>query len=283
MKSRIIPAIFVLAIASLACSFNVDLGEAPTPGPDIVDAIDVPAPSAGPLHLSLTFGAGELHLAPGAGDRLLSGTATYNIADFKPEVTQNGGDVLVKQGDYEFSTAPTLHKFKNVWDLKLGNQPMDLAIQAGAYQGRMDLGGLSLTDLTVQDGAADVKLSFSEPNPAEMSVLRYETGASDVTLEGLGNANFNTMIFRSGAGNYTLDFSGELQRDGIVTVESGLGNLTLVIPEGVKASVTAEGGLSNITADSGWSQNGHVYTQEGQGPSLTLVVRMSAGNLTISH
>ena len=47
-----------------------------------------------------------------------------------------------------------------------------------------------------------------------MSILRYETGASTVKLNGLANANFGTLIFSGGAGDYTLDFSGDLQRSG---------------------------------------------------------------------
>ena len=71
-----------------------------------------------------------------------------------------------------------------------------------------------------------------------MTVFRYETGASSVKLTGLANANFGTLIFNSGAGDYTLDFSGTLKRDATITVSSGISNLILVIPDGVTANVT---------------------------------------------
>ena len=41
---------------------------------------------------------------------------------------------------------------------------MDLTINAGAYQGDFQFGGLSLTGLTVKDGAASVDLDFNKPN-----------------------------------------------------------------------------------------------------------------------
>jgi hypothetical protein len=170
---------------------------------------------------------------------------------------------------------------KNEWDLKLGSMPMDLVISAGAYDGTLELGGLSLTSLEVNDGASNVDLSFSEPNPVEMSILRYATGASDVTLTGLANANFSTLTFSGGAGNYTLDFSGELQQDAVATIDSGFGNLSLIIPENVNAKVTVEGAAVNINHGSGWSQSGQNYTQEGEGHTLTIVVKMAAGNLLI--
>jgi hypothetical protein len=234
------------------------------------------------VQLSLEFGAGEMYLSPGSAALLVDGTATYNIEDFKPQIVEREAGVLIKQGDYGFSTAPTLRNLKNIWDLKLGDFPTDLSIRAGAYKGRLELGGLSLASLSVEDGAAEVELAFSEPNQTEMSVFRYQTGASNVTLEGLGNANFNSMTFDSGAGNYTLDFSGQWERAATITIESGLSNLTLIIPEDVNAHVTVDGGLTNVSTDRNWSRADDSYSQDGSGPAVTIIVRMGAGNLTIT-
>ncbi len=160
---------------------------------------------------------------------------------------------------------------------------MDLTINAGAYSGTYELGGLSLTNLTIKDGASNVKLSFSQANPSEMTIFRYETGASNVKLSGLANANFGTMIFDSGAGDYTLDFSGTLKRDATITISSGLSNIILVIPQNVNANVTTESGLANINAGPGWTQNGNQYTQSNSGPKLTFLIKTGAGNLTLTH
>jgi hypothetical protein len=113
-------------------------------------------------------------------------------------------------------------------------------------------------------------------------MLRYETGASNVKLTGLANANFSTLQFSGGAGNYTLDFSGELQRDAVVTIEAGFGDLSLVIPEDVNAVVTVEGAALNVNHSSGWAQNGQKYTQKGSNSTLTILVKMAAGNLVIT-
>lgn len=160
---------------------------------------------------------------------------------------------------------------------------MALTIDGGAYEADLELGGLSLTSLTVSDGAANVELSFSELNQSEMSIFRYETGASNVKLTGLSNANFSTFDFSSGAGDYTLDFSGDLQRDASVTIDTGLSNIILVIPQDVNALIKVDSGASNINAVPGWEQNGDTYTQEGDGPTLTFVISIGAGNLTISN
>jgi hypothetical protein len=210
---------------------------------------------------------------------LVEGTATYNVPNFKPEVKEDNGDIQIEQG--EFKTL-NVTDFKNEWDLMLGDTPMDLEINAGAYKGRYEFGGLALTSLTIKDGASDVQVSFSESNPTEMSVFRYETGASNVELTGLANANFETLFFNGGAGDYTLDFSGELGQEVTARVETGFGDLTLVIPEDLDARVTVEGAAVNVTHSSGWGQNNSTYTQDGSGPTLTIIVKMGAGNVTIT-
>jgi len=282
MNVKIISAILVLALASLACGFSIDLPQRQKAGPEVKETITVANPDSNETRLTLSFGAGKLTLSPGpSGENLVDGTVIYNVKELKPDIQKNGNSIEIKQGD--FKSLPAFDNLKNEWDLKVGNTPLDLIVQAGAYEGNLELGGLALKSLTVKDCASHVDVSFLEPNQTEMSLLRYETGASDVKLKGLGNANFSTLTFSGGAGSYTLDFSGTLQRDATVTIESGFGNMSLVIPEDVAAVVTVEGAAVNVSAGSGWTQNGKQYTQKGLGPSLTILVKMAAGNLVINH
>lgn len=280
MSYKMFSIVLILALAILACGFSVSLPKAPTPGPDVTDNITVPAPDSGVALLNILFGAGELNLNPGA-ENLVEGTATYNVPDLKPEIITDSNGIEIKQGSLKDIPYPT--NIKNNWDFKLGNAPMDLTVNAGAYTGTYEFGGLSLTNLTIKDGASNVKLAFSQPNPSEMTVFRYETGASNVKLNSLANANFSTMIFNSGAGDYTLDFSGALKRDATISISSGLSNIILVIPQNVNANVTAESGLANINAGPGWTQNGDQYAQSGSGPTLTFLIKTGAGNLTLTH
>lgn len=269
----------ILALATMACGFSVNIPSAPTPGLEVTDDIAVAVPKGDEPRLKISFGAGELKLSPGAKDMLVEGTATYNVHNFKPEIEENGASIEIKQGEFQ---SLNVTDFKNVWDLKLGETPMELEINAGAYKGRYEFGGLALTGLTIKDGASEVDVSFSAPNLTEMSVFRYETGASNVELTGLANANFSTLIFNGGAGDYTLDFSGEMLADATARVETGFGDLKLVVPEGVDAKVTVEGGPVNVNHSSGWGQSNQTYTQEGSGPTLTIIVKMGAGNVTIT-
>jgi len=279
MNVKIISAIPALAFASLACGFDSDLPERVAPGELVEESITVAGSGSDEMRLIISFGAGTLKLSPGA-ENLLDGTAVYNIPQLKPEIIRGDGKVEIKQSD--FKNIVNFKEIRNVWDLNLGAMPIDLTINAGAYNGEYEFGGLSLTSLTVKDGASSVELSFSEPNQTRMSILRYETGASNVTLSGLANANFSTLIFSGGAGDYKLDFNGELTNDGIVNVEAGAGNVQLIIPKDVNARVTVESALAGINHSSNWSQNGNEYSQNSEGPMLTIIVKMAAGNLTIT-
>ena len=278
MQTKIISAILVLALASLACGITVDLPEQAKVGPEITDSITVETPKADEAQLDLSFGAGDLTISTGA-ENLVDGTALYNVRDLKPEIVTREGEIEIKQGKFE--NIPPFEGMKNEWNLKLGRMPMDLTIAAGAYDGNLELGGLALKSLNIQDGASDVELSFSEPNRVEMSTFSYTTGASEVRMEGLANANFKTFVFNSGAGDYTLDFSGELQRDATVSIDCGFSDLTLIIPKDMPVVVTIDSALADIHMGEGWSQKNNTYSQAGEGPNLTILINMGAGDLRI--
>ncbi len=276
--------LFVLILASLACSVNFNLPTTQVKtGSLVTEDISIPVPDASDVDLTLALGAGELTLNPNAESALLEGTVSYNVPDFKPETTMEGGTITLEQGELNIDGIPQFDEdVENSWDLKLGTTAMTLRINAGAYVGKYDLGGLSLENLYVSDGAADVALDFSALNLVEMGILDYSTGASNVTLTHLANANFGTLVFKSGAGNYTLDFSGEFQRDANVKIDSGLSTVKIIVPEGMNVKLAFDGGLTNVTTSGNWEKlNDTTYFQTGEGPTLTITVDMGAGNLEL--
>jgi hypothetical protein len=97
----------------------------------------------------------------------------------------------------------------------------------------------------------------------------------------LGNTNFTNMVFRSGAGNYTLDFSGDLQQDASVDIQSGVSNVSIIIPQGTAARLSYEGALLNVNARDSWLASGGDYILSGDGPTITINVDMGAGNLEL--
>lgn len=277
----------LLGLTLSGCGINIELPfktETKT-GPTVTEIIQVPVPDfTPPLDLNISFGAGKITLLPNPGSDLLFGTAAYNVDDFKPEITVDDAGVTLKQGNLKLNAIPTIDSLiKNEWNIAIASYPIELTIKAGGYSGEYEFGGLSLTDLHISDGAATVKLKFSTPNAAAMNSFRYETGASNITMEKLGNANFQTMIFQSGAGNYSLDFSGILQRDASVFIETGLSRLVISVPEGVQAEVNFEGPLSKVLTSGNWQESGNEYILEGQGPKLTITIETKAGTVTLQN
>lgn len=283
---KILAVIGAIALTTLACTFTIDNQiRGVTVGSLETTDIEVPEPGSDQIsRVVLEFGAGQLNLSPGARDALISGKATYNVSEFEPKVTVDDSRVKISQQVDEVNLIPILDdQLENRWDLQFGASPLELEISAGGYQGEFELGGIPLYELRIAEGAADTNLSFSEINPVEMDSLRYDTGASRATLSGLANANFREFDFRSGAGDYRLDFSGQLQQDADVSIKSGLSSIVIIVPEGTTATVRFEGGLANVDRSGAWDRSGGVYRMSGEGPELNITIEMGAGNLELRN
>lgn len=282
MKRSLIPILIVLMLATLACSVNINLPKVET-GPDQTFTVDVPAAKPDQTtNLTMEMGAGIFNLSGGA-DKLIEGTVVYNAINWKPQLVYENNNLTLTQGKPGGFRSLSGENIKNTWDIQLGSTPIDLTIRAGAYQGNIDLSGLRLTGLDISDGASQADLKFTKPNPEKMGTFNYRTGASQVKLVGLGYANFSQMTFEGGAGSYTLDFTGKLNRDASVTVKAGICDITIVVPEGTKAVVNMDESLNNVNLDGTWNTSGHSYTTAGEGPVLDIHIDMGLGNLTLVY
>lgn len=275
-----------LALASLACGITltmpddaIEIGEMRT------EDILISAPSGGKsASVTLEFGTGELFLNPGSDDGLIVGTATYNVDGLEPIISAGGGDVSIKQDPPEFKLGglPNIKEVENTWDLYFNDTPMDLEVRAGAFTGTFELGGMAIQELKITSGASKTDLAFSTPNLTSMGQFHFRTGASTANLYSLSNANFSLMKFEGGAGSYTLDFSGTLTRDATVEIDAAVSNVKLIVPEYIPTTLEVEGNLTNVNAHGAWGGTGNSYTLSGEGPTLTFIVKLGAGNLDLS-
>ncbi len=278
-------AILVLAMASVACGFigtqpAVKIKTGAVQGAEI--QLPMPEASATGVELKLRFIAGKLSLAPGATEGLASGRATFNAVELEPKTAVTGSSYTLYQGDPTGQAIPSIEgNILNEWTLQLADRPMSLNINAGPYTGSFELGALSLEKLTITEIGSQLKAAFSKPNQVEMSTFAFSTGGSDVQLKGLANANFEQMTFQSGAGNYTLSFDGDLKRDATVKIDSGMSTVNIIVPKGVNARVTFDGGLTSVEAKAPWQQNGSTYSLSGTGPTISITVTMGAGTLNL--
>jgi hypothetical protein len=284
-RKYLIFPILIIAFVSLACSVSITLPNLQNKiGPTETDTIDVSLPENTQTVPDVTLNCGicDLNLQPGSSTSLVSGTVKYNVADLKPTVTVNGNNVTIQQGNFQLTGIPFVNtNVINDWNLSLANSPMNMYVKAGAYTGNYELGDLSIQHLEVTDGASRVKLNFSEPNQIEMTSFKYMTGASEVSLMDLSNANADEIAFNGGAGNYTLDFSGVLSRDVMVSIDAGISSVTVIVPNGVPAELTTNSTLITVNTSGGWQQSGNTYLLSGSGYKINITAKMGAGSLQL--
>lgn len=286
MKRNFFLALTIIALASLACGITltmpddaIEIGELRT------DEIFVSPPSGGTAaEVKLEFGAGDLFIKSGAAGGFITGTATYNVDGVEPRITSAGSEISIEQDPYEFQLGglPNVKDVENTWDLAFSSHPMTLEVRAGAYDGEFDFGGLAIQELKITTGASKNTINFSSPNLAPMSQFQLRTGASSAELLNLANANFSLLKFEGGAGNYTLDFSGGLNRDATIEIDAALSNMNIIVPENTPTTLQLEGSLTNVNARGLWAGGASTYSLAGEGPTLTFVVKLGAGNLDLS-
>jgi hypothetical protein len=274
--------LLTLATSTLACSFTVQVPETKT-GPDTTTTIDEAYPDTNDTpKVVLKMGGGSLKISEG-NSKLVEGDVLTNVPAWEPKVTRDEEKVTLSQSTGDSKLTIPSGKLKNNWDLKLGTRkPMELEIQAGAYNSNITLGNVPLTDLSIDDGASQTKVTFDKPNTQTMDNFTYHTGASQVELINLANANFKDMTFESGAGSYTLDFNGELKQDASVEIKSGLSNMKIIVPSSTDAVINLTGGVNNISLKGTWTVDSNEYkTQSTKGPRLEINIEMGVGNIEL--
>jgi len=252
-------------------------------GPTQTKQIEVPMPDGGDVqHVEIAMGAGQLEIQPGAETFLVDGEIRYNVEELAPEVTTSNGKTSIRQGKVE--GIPDLEgTIENQWDLRLGHSPMALTLNVGAAAADVELGGLALARVTVTQGASDFSLAFSEANSAEMEALGITAGASRMVVSGLGNANAAEIAFKGGAGSYTFRFDGELRQDVKVSIDAGLGQVVVIVPAGVPATVTFEGAVANVEAVHDWARTDEGFAVAGTGFGITFKIKLGVGGLELRN
>jgi hypothetical protein len=281
MKKQLIAVILILFMATLACSLqNLRLE---TIDPQIV-LISEPLPQDRLVtELVFKMTGGKFIITPDA-EGLVNGSIKYNIEPWQPEIIRSENYFEIRQVNPFRLTGIPFGDVENTWELALTNAlPLNLTIEGGASENLYDFSGLQLTRLKITQGASDTTLRFDTPNPGLIEDITFTTGASSAKLIGLGNANFKRMTMSSGAGDYTLDFTGTLLQDTRVDIRAGVSNITIIIPAGMRAIVINQGTVSNVNSQGTWLLTDQTYTTLNQGYTLTINLDMSVGNVNLIH
>jgi hypothetical protein len=123
---------------------------------------------------------------------------------------------------------------------------LDLDITLGAVDADLELGGLGLSRLTMQAGASQAVIRFSQPNRSRCRAAEVTAGAAEVTMLGLGNSRCDRIDFEGGVGKVTLDFEGAWTSGAQATVKMAVGELTLRLPRRVGVRLTLDRFLASF-------------------------------------
>lgn len=257
-----------------------------------VETLEIPYPEGDSVRLEIVVrSAGRINVSGGASEKFVEGTVEYDDSELAPVVRVQGDRVRIIQE--ERFVVRVRSNPVNRWDIKLGDgKPFSLDVKCGVSMGDWDLGGLPLTELTLQAGVSNNSLSFDTPNPEALRLLKLSAGAGDLEAGGLLNANFDRMRVEGGVGEMRLGFTGKsLNRDARVDIVGGVGSFRITVDEAVPTRVSVEG-LASVSAHGGFVQirsrgfpMGGVYTNDAyessESPSLRLDIRLGVGSVSI--
>jgi hypothetical protein len=150
-----------------------------------MDEAAIPLEGAQRAHIQMRHGAGRLQISAGAGpDELLSGTFRGGLSFEK----KREGDLL----DVEMRLPPgnvqgLIYPWKwgggrgLEWKVALNDDiPLSISVEGGVSENRMDLGGLSVTDLRIETGASATWLTL--PATAGHTKAEISCGAGSVQV-----------------------------------------------------------------------------------------------------
>jgi len=219
-----------------------------------VDATDTQIQGLKKASITVGYGGGEIKVTPAPGlDRVFEGYLPQSEIESNRSNDKGEFNLRMRGGvpPFIFGTA------KNDWDLRLTDQvDLDLIFKLGGLKADIELGSLRIKSLKFDSGACDGSVRFSSKNPVQMERLSVRTGASNVRLSGLANANFKKMELKGGVGEYHLDFGGEISQSANVEISCAISSVSISIPRDMSARISATERYLAELKSTGWVQVG---------------------------
>ena len=184
MKRTALASVAILSFVLLAAC---DIERQET-GPTETIPVSIDAGGADRANVELDMAAGEMRVTGGAA-KLMEGNLEFNVPTLKPEIINSHNGVHTAITVRQHGSDNTFGKSHNLWDLQLSNKVLlDVTINCGAGQAKLDLGSVTLRELQVHMGAGQVDLDLTG-KPTHDYEIKINGGVGQATVhlpEGVG-------------------------------------------------------------------------------------------------
>ena len=201
------------------------------------------------MKVNVEFSMGQLLLENGQDELAVTGYMKYHERFADATLTYqeySGTGILELETDVDLDW----HGYSDSDDEKSNDcelylnptVPIDLNLDFGFGESRLNLGSLQISKLIIDSGLGETTIDFGDTrNPIECEYIDVDTGLGSSILLNLGNSNAESMEFECGLGSMELDFTGELLHDIEINIAVGLGSITIWIPEGTNTFFDYDG------------------------------------------
>ena len=199
------------------------------------------------ITLNYSASTGVCYLALGDDEDALAVYSTRDIDEFNHSFNrQESGDnlsvelTLDEKNNESFSQSISNKVFAktkpedNIWKVILTEDiPYNLNLTYGIGTAFIDLAGLSVSNLKVKTGSADVNIGYltSMPNSIIMESMEIKVDLGNVSVRQINLANVRNISAEVGFGNMLLDLSEPMDEACHVKASVGAGTLEILIPK----------------------------------------------------
>jgi hypothetical protein len=199
------------------------------------------------ITLNYSASAGVCYLAKGDNQDAVSVYSTRDIDEFNHSFNRHDSknnlivDLSLEEKNNEtFSQSISNKVFAkskpedNIWKVILTEDiPYNLNLTYGIGTAFIDLAGLSVTNLKVKTGSADVNIDYltSMPNSIAMDTMDIKVDLGNVNVRQIYLANVRNITAEIGFGNMLLDLAEPMDESCKVQASVGAGSLEILIPK----------------------------------------------------
>ena len=205
------------------------------------------SPSCNQIKLTLRANSGTCFLRPSHNPEILNVFSNQDVDSyshqFTKEITNNVCNVMLSLEEVRaegLSQSISYKVFRNenssqekFWKMYLTDaKPYLLELDYGVGNANIDLSGLSVKNLKINTGSADVNIGYYSgmENAIEMDTFLVKVDLGSVTAKNLSLAKTKYLVADVGFGNVMLDLSATPLVGNYIKGSVGAGNLVILLP-----------------------------------------------------